>query len=410
MKRLGRINLVAVAAVLFVSAVVLPTPANAVRKTYREGRILVKFKDGTNDVLANKTLSESGSKRKGKLSGIQTIDAEVIPGNEAKTLAKLSSNPNVEYAELDTWYSAVSTDPLFGYQYGLHNTGQTIGGQVGVNDADIDAPEAWLRSSGNGVKVAVLDSGVDQNHQDLMSKIVSQQNFTTSPNVDDLYGHGTHVAGIIAATTNNSLGVAGVCPGCQLLNGKVLGDNGSGATSWIANGITWAANNGAKVINLSLGSTTPSKTMEDAVKYAWSKGAVVVAAAGNNGSKTKFYPAAYTNAIAVAATDNRDVKASFSNYGGSWVDVAAPGAYIVSTLPNHTYALGTVLNYGYLSGTSMAAPMVAGTAGLVWSTSYGTSSSSVRNRIESKADKVAGTSYWTYWTHGRVNAARAVTP
>jgi hypothetical protein len=145
--------------------------------------------------------------------------------------------------------------------------------------------------------------------------------------------------------------------------------------------------------------------LQNAVNYAWNKGVVVVAAAGNNGNTARVYPAYYANCIAVAATDQNDAKASFSTYG-SWVDVAAPGVSIYSTLPNHTNSIGT-MNYRYLSGTSMATPHVAGLAGLLWATSYGTSNTSVRSRIESTADAIAGTG--TYWQYGRINAYKAVT-
>ena len=134
--------------------------------------------------------------------------------------------------------------------------------------------------------------------------------------------------------------MAGVCPGCTILDGKVLNDSGVGSSSSLANGINWAVSNGAKVINMSLG-VRASRTLETAVNNAWSKGVVLVAAAGNGGNQTKIYPGAYPNVIAVAATDNRDAKASFSTYGASWVDIAAPGVNVYSTFPNHTFVLGT---------------------------------------------------------------------
>jgi subtilisin family serine protease len=179
---------------------------------------------------------------------------------------------------------------------------------------------------------------------------------------------------------------------------KVLGDNGNGSWSWISNGIVWAADNGAKVISMSLGGHSGSSTVQNAVNYAWSKGVVVVAAAGNDGNTTRNYPAYYTNAIAVAATNDNDAKASFSNYG-SWVDVAAPGVSILSTKPS---------GYGRLSGTSMATPHVAGVAGLVWSTGLcgTTDNACVRTQIEALADPISGIG--SYWTYGRINAARSL--
>ena len=310
-------------------------------------------------------------------------------------------------------------DPHFGpYQWGLENTGQNIKDQVGTVDADVDGPTAWDNATGRtaagAVEVAVLDSGIDQDHEDLSQKIVAQRNFTSSNagDVEDRWGHGTHVAGIVGAVTNHGVGVAGGCPECVLMNGKVLNDDLNGAYSWYANGITWAADNGAKVINLSAGGSSPSKTLERAVNYAWSKGAVFVAAAGNSGTTSRLYPAYYQNAVAVAATDNKDQKASFSTYGSSWVDLAAPGENVFSTTPNHDFKNQTIngrsKNYDYGSGTSMSSPMVAATAALVWSTPHGTSNSSVRSRLQGTADKIPGTG--TYWSAGRVNAANAVAP
>ena len=178
------------------------------------------------------------------------------------------------------------------------------------------------------------------------------------------------------------------------MNVKVLDDTGSGYYSWIANGITWAADNGAKVINMSLGGSSASSTLKRAVNYAWGKGVVLAAAAGNSGNRSPTYPAYYPNCIAVAATDSNDLKTSWSSFG-SWVDVAAPGVDILSTFPNHSYQIGKALGYDKGSGTSMATPHVAGLAALVWATGYGTSNTSVRARIEGNADPILGTrSYW----------------
>jgi thermitase len=208
-------------------------------------------------------------------------------------------------------------------------------------------------------------------------------------------GHGTHAAGIAAAITNNTRGIAGMAPDAKIYAVRVLDDSGSGTLQNVANGIIHAADNGADVISLSLGSPNDSITLKEAVDYAWNKGVVVVAAAGNDGSSQPAYPAYYSNAIAVAATDSDESKASFSNYG-SWVDVAAPGVNIYSTYTDSSYAS--------LSGTSMATPHVAGLAGLL--DAQGRSASEIRATIENTADPISGTG--TYWSKGRINAYRAV--
>ena len=375
------------------------------------GQVLIKFKDGVSQADRDNLLRNNRARVVNKLEALGVLVLQVPQTAEEKVVAALSRNPHVDYAELDYIGQAffIPNDTYFvGNQWGLENTGQIIKGITGVVDADIDGPTAWETTAG-GVKVAILDTGIDQDHEDLSPKIVLNRDFTgSSSGYDDMYGHGTHVGGIVAAVTNNGTGVASGCPSCQLINGKVLNDNGSGAYSWIASGITWAADNGAKVINMSLGGSVKSFTLENAVNYAWSKGVVVVAAAGNSGNPSKTYPAAYTNAIAVAATNNKDQKATFSSYGAKWVDVAAPGENIFSTFPNHPYKINKSLGYDFGSGTSMATPMTSAVAALIWSTPYGTSASQVRTRLESTADKITRTG--TYWSAGRVNAANAVAP
>lgn len=376
------------------------------------GQIMVKFRDSkaAAGVLGSQGLSDGpdiGS------TGAHLI--RVQEGREAQLVEALKRNPAVEYAELDKVVTPTSTDKYFDRQYALQNTGQgfpntaeDINVAPGTADADVDAVEAWAITTGNTIKVAVLDSGVATDNPDISPKVVARANFTTARNTEDNYGHGTHVAGIIAATKDNTIGVAGVCPGCAILAGKVLTDTGMGSSSALANGINWAVNSGAKVINISLvvGATS---TLETAINNAWNKGVVVVASAGNSGNQTKVYPGAYTNVIAVGATDNRDIKATFSTYGPSWVDVAAPGVSVYSTFPNHKFTLAREYNrsmgYDIGSGTSMASPIVAGVAALVWDTPAGTSSAAVRAKVESTADPVGK---GTDWTYGRVNACTAV--
>lgn len=390
----------------------LPASVKAKDENQASDQILIQFKKGIFPQEITRNLADNKAKIIDKIDSLDVLVIKVPPLVKEKLLKALSRNPLVEYVEEDSVATAffLPTDTFFERQWGLENTGQVIQGVAGAVDADIDGPTAWDATYGN-VKVAILDTGVDQDHEDLSVKLGLQKNFTSSITVDDLYGHGTHVAGIAAAVTDNGMGVAGGCPGCVLMNGKVLDDRGSGYYSWIVNGIIWAADNGAKVINLSLGGPVKSSTLERAVNYAWKKGVVVVAAAGNSANPSKTYPAAYTNVIAVAATNNQDKKASFSSYGIKWVDVAAPGENIFSTFPNHSFVIqtsyGRSQNYDFASGTSMATPMTSAVAALIWSSpSYGTSASKVRSRLESTCEKISGTG--TYWSAGRVNAAKAL--
>ena len=419
MKKLNTISIFSFFLFILLGLMSIPHLVKAQNNDHVPGQILVKFKSNTSQNVVDTEVRRNNARVVDKISALDTLVLKVPVSQEDKVVTALSKNPNVEYAELDYLAYAVGfpADPpndtfYASNQWGLENTRQNIVGQIGTEDADIDAETAWKITTGDSVKVAVLDTGIDQDHPDLSSKIEPslQKDFTGSGSVNDFYGHGTHVSGIVAAITNNTTGVAGVCPTCRLLNGKVLNDSGSGAYSWVAKGIEWAVQNNAKVINMSLGGSAPSKTLEGAVNYAWGKNVVLVGAAGNSGNQSKTYPGAYTNVIAVAATDNKDKKASFSEYG-SWVDIAAPGVNIYSTFPTHPFYLQTEYgrseNYDFGSGTSMATPMVSGTVALIWSTvSDGTSASQVRTRLESTADKITGTG--TYWSAGRVNAANAV--
>ncbi len=386
------------------------------RNTFVKNEILVKFKDSATSNEVTEIHRKLGGRIKGTIPEINVQVIDVGSKNVGEAVSAYARDKRIDFVEPNFIASALVDDFYFGNQWALNNTGQktcNTDGTIcttGTIDADIDAPEAWEITTGSpGVKIAILDSGIDQDHPDLMGKILVNENFTGSATVDDNYGHGTHVSGTAAANTNNSLGVAGVGYQSSLMNVKVLGDDGYGAYSWIANGIIWAANNGADIINMSLGSNFKSTALESAVNYAWSKGVVIVAAAGNSANSSKTYPAYYPNCIAVAATTNNDVKASFSSYG-SWVDVAAPGENVYSTFPNHTFYLQTVYgrsnNYDFGNGTSMSTPHVAGIAALIWAEYPSLNNQEVRNRIEQTADLVPGTG--RYWTWGRVNACNAV--
>ncbi len=386
------------------------------KNDFIKGEILVKFKKSTSPNEVSEVHKKLGGRVKETIPGIGVQVVDVGNKGVGEAVSAYAKDGRVEYVEPNLIAYALTDDPYFDNQWALNNTGQTTcntKGDIcttGTPDADIDAPEAWNVTLGSPeVKIAILDSGIDQTHPDLMGKIAANINFTGSDSVDDRYGHGTHVAGIAAANTNNAVGVAGVGNQSSLMNVKVLGDDGYGAYSWIANGIIWAATNGANVINMSLGNSLKSSTLESAVNYAWTKGTVIVAAAGNSANPSKTYPAYYTNCIAVAATTNNDVKASFSSYG-SWVDVAAPGENIYSTFPDHPFYLQTVYgrsnNYDFGNGTSMSTPHVAGIAALIWARESGLSNQEVRNRIEQTADMISGTG--TYWIWGRVNACNAI--
>lgn len=217
--------------------------------------------------------------------------------------------------------------------------------------------QGWQTAAGGSeVLIAVLDTGIDTKHEDLAGKVVKSVNFSKSATASDVVGHGTHIAGIIAATANNEIGVAGLAPNVRLLNVKIGDDKGMVWASAVAKGIVWAVDNGAKIINMSLAVPNSTPALEEAVAYAASKDVVLIAAAGNSGSSVPMYPASCPNVIAVAATDSDGERWEKSNYG-DWVDVYAPGAEIISTHPGNTY--------GYRSGTSMATAYATAAAALL---------------------------------------------
>jgi len=351
--------------------------------------IIVKFKPLANESTRLKVKKELGGTLKTKINPIRIEVLKVPDGAVDNFVKAYKKSPYVEYAEPNAVAekTGITNDPSLPSQWGLYS----------IDAAQSGGDSAWdITSGSSSVKIAILDTGIDPNHADLQGKIIATSNFTDSSSSADVDGHGTHVAGIAAAATNNGIGVAGTGYNSSLMNGKVLGDTGSGYYSWIANGIVWAADNGAQVINMSLGGSSSSTALQDAINYAWQKGVVVVAAAGNSSSSSPSYPAYYTNVIAVAAIDSNNNKASWSNYG-NWVDVAAPGVSIYSSYKG---------SYANLSGTSMASPFVAGLAGLVWGKGDCSTNTCVRSKIESTADSIAGTG--SYWTYGKINAYKAV--
>jgi thermitase len=274
----------------------------------------------------------------------------------------------------------------------------------------ISGPAAWAVTLGDpNIVIAIVDTGVDDTHPDLASKIVGEYSYV-GRSAKDGFGHGTHCAGIAAAATNNNAGIAGMCPNCSILSVKVLDDQGSGYMSDVASGITYAASHGARVISLSLGGSGHSETLHSALDYAIANNALPVCAMGNNGSSSNTpEPGYWHDCLSVIATDQTGAKASFSNYGFK-ADVAAPGVAILSTMPTYpvtlTTSYGYHTNYDALSGTSMATPMVAGIAGLVLSENPSLTPAQVAGIIEASSGD--GVSWNPNLAFGVVNAYKSV--
>jgi thermitase len=276
----------------------------------------------------------------------------------------------------------------------------------------IEADWAWNTTTGNStVLVAVIDTGIDYTHPDLAANYVplGYDWANNDDNPMDDYGHGTHCAGIIAAVLNNAKGIAGIAQ-VRIMAEKAFNASGIGFEDDLAKAIIHAVDQGAKILSNSWGSDFDSELIRDAIKYAYSKDALIVAAAGNDGTNMKFYPAAYDEVIAVAATDQSDAKASFSNWG-EWIELAAPGVNIYSTMPTYHVTLndlGYSMNYSYMSGTSMACPHVVGVAALVWGVYQNRTRDWVRLWLRSTADNLGINGFDVIYGYGRINARKSI--
>jgi subtilisin family serine protease len=288
------------------------------------------------------------------------------------------------------------------------------GSPTGKPSADIKATAAWEETKGDPeVIVAVVDTGVDLLHPDLAAKLAGSGRDFVNDDFDasDDHGHGTFIAGLIGAETDNNLGIAGAAWHCRLLPVKVLNASAEGAYSTISQGIIWAVLNGAGVINLSLGYTENSATLRDAVKYAFEQGAVLCAGTGNTGGAVE-YPAAYDEyCLAVAATDYNDARPAWSN-AGPQVDAAAPGVSIFSTFPRGYFGPGA-LDYGYSQGTSAAAAHASGLAALIVSLKPFLTPAQVMDVIRFSCDDVNAESSPgrdVFLGYGRLNMEKALVP
>jgi subtilisin family serine protease len=350
-------------------------PARRGIRRYSADRVLVRFKPGTSGVYAEALLGSYGFRSVRAIPAIGVFSVRTADGvSVAETLAMLRRSGDIEAARPDyrVRLADVPDDPYFQvFQYALRNGGGTLDLGGGLRfpmtaGADIKAVPAWDFAKGDTETIiAVLDTGVDAGHPDLASKVVPGGWDFANDDADpsDDHWHGTHVAGIAAAATGNGVGVAGAAWNCTVLPVKVVDENGDGYYSWIIDGIIWATDQGADVINLSLGGDVPDPFLEDACAYAHDHGVVVIAAVGNDGGAV-LYPAAYDDTVlAVASSDFNDAVSSYSNQGPE-VDVTAPGEWILA--PGPLWYFGPYdIPYLFASGTSAAAPHAAALAALI---------------------------------------------
>ncbi|MDQ6787044.1 MAG: S8 family serine peptidase [Acidobacteriota bacterium] len=428
---------------------VAPKPISVKRSPEAsEPEVLVKFRPEVTLAEIKKLTAKNHDRVEDEIESVKGLtaiddldnaDAETVAAQYAamtdaviyaEPVQQINLEPTEEYrqiSQIPAYTSNMPNDPLFNEQWALNNTGQN----GGKKDAHIAALAAWQKIKGSkGVVVAVLDTGVDYTHTDLIGNMwmrpdkVPAYNDAELGSINDLRGfnaednqsdpmddngHGTHCAGIIGAEGDNNEGIAGVNWNVEIMPLKFLGRSGSGTTKDAIEAINYAIDrkqNGVnvRVISASWGSTAYSKALEDAIRAAGEAGILFVAAAGNDGTsndKRPHYPSNYNlpNVISVAATDKTDVLASFSNFGAKTVHIAAPGREIVSTWLND--------DYREASGTSMATPYVSGVAALILAADPKMSVEKLRDRILKSVDKLDSLS-GKIESGGRLNAAKAL--
>ncbi|MCF6137378.1 S8 family peptidase [Pseudalkalibacillus berkeleyi] len=353
---------------------------------YRNHEVTVKFKTKPTQRELTLWANEISAKV------IKQLDSTYIIKSEMFTTPKLinyfSEKSNVIYAEPNYIYLQNETDDELykRYQWNL---------------PAIRTEEGWEITRGKeDVTIAIIDTGIDLEHPDLSKRIVKGYNvLNDSPLPNDENGHGTHVAGIIASETNNGLGVAGITWYNQIMPIKAMNAEGYGTSFDVAKGVRWAVENGADVINMSLGNYKSSKALKEAIDYAFEKDVILVAASGNENTNQISYPAAFDKVIGVAAVNTELTRADFSNFG-EYIDVAAPGVDIAST-----YLKG---QYASLSGTSMATPHVAALAGLIRSSQPQLTNKEIIEIIKDTTDDVGNPGKDQYTGHGIINVSAAL--
>lgn len=399
---IGALVSLCVLGVLLLAPVASPaagTQAAPVKPAFVDNELLVSFQPGTGLYRIDQILNERGLKLKRYLNQIDTYLVWTPPGQTQSLVEDLRLQPEVLFAEPNFITEATfhPNDPIY------NDPARVYAPQL------INAEAAWDVTTGNAnVVIAIVDSGITAGHEDLAGRIISCGGaicdfINNDSNPSDDQGHGTHVSGIAAASINNGVGIVGIAPGISVLPVKVL--NAANSSDWatISAGIVFAADHGARVINLSLGGLASSETLLSAIRYAAGKGILVVAAAGNYSSDAPFYPAYYEETFAVSATNRSDQRASYSNFGPA-VDIAAPGDDVWSTY----WTTATPVTYASQNGTSMSAPHVSGLAALLFSNRPDLGSGDVRAIIQQSAVDLGTPGPDPYFGAGRIDAGAAL--
>lgn len=372
-------------ALLFLGVAATPVFAAAPAAAYVPGRLLIQKRAGLSDEQFDLALKPHGGKRVGEIGPINVHIVQLPAQANAEAAANaLASNKHFKFVEPDriVGQAATTNDPSLASQWQL---------------AKVNAPAAWDTSTGSNVTIAIIDTGVDGTHPDLAAQMVPGWNFyDNNADASDAHGHGTKVAGTAAAAGNNSLGVSSVAYRSRILPIRVSDASGSAYFSTIAQGLAWAADQGARVANISFDQTYTSASIESAAQYFKGKGGVTVVGAGNSGADTSV--ATTGNLVIVAATDSNDAKASWSNYG-SHISVAAPGVSVYTTTRGG--------GYGSASGTSFSSPMTAGAVALMMAANPALPPNQVQSLLYATTVDLGAAGKDIYYGAGRIDAAAA---
>jgi thermitase len=350
--------------------------------------LLVQVKAGVTESRARGILNEFGAQVSDEIPQLRVKRIKVPPQALERILESLNAHEHMSFAEPNFLAEPMSIPNDYYYNSQWHLP-------------KISAPEGWdLTTGASDIPIAILDTGVDPSHPDLQAKLLPGYNFyDRNTDTSDVRGHGTAVAGAAAAISNNGSGVAGVAWKNPILPLRISAPDGYATYSAMASAITYAADHGAKVINLSYGGENYSSTLQSAVDYAWSKGAVVVASAANYSTDTPYYPAACNHVVAVSATNTSDQLTTFSNYG-NWVDVAAPGVSIYTTSRGG--------GYGAYSGTSFSSPVTAGLLALIFSANPSLTNQDVLDILTQNTDDLGAPGFDSTFAHGRINVSKSL--
>ena len=382
-------NITTFSAAIATAIATLAAPAFAAQaEDFAAGRIIVEPRAGLTVAEFGKILKANGAGKATKLGQSNIHVIEVAHGSEKAVANKLKNNPHFKFAELDqrVSVSATTNDPMLGSEWHINKIG---------------APTAWDSVQGSGITIAILDSGMDSAHADLASHTVAGYNaYDNNTNTADVCGHGTKAAGSAAAAANNAAGVAGVAGQAKIMPVRIAYNNGGTCYAYfstMASGVTWAADHGARVVNISYANVPTSSAVQSAANYLKGKGGLLFVSAGNYNRDEGFTPT--DTMIAVSATDSADNRASFSSYG-AFVALSAPGVGIYTTVQGGTY--------GAVSGTSFASPVAAGVAALVMSANPSLTPDQVKNILFTTVVDLGTAGRDIYFGYGRVNASAAV--